>query len=143
MAARKAKPQDLQAQVHAIAVAADHKPLADALLDIVRRRTRNVHVHGPARSQTVPSGTSTAKPTVRRTMRSRRFGRTQLYEKQPGADMLLGRVRHGTYRKYMLRTILAHTDTAAAEAAHRASDEYSSQKLDFKWSADNGFIKFI
>lgn len=47
-----------------------------------------------------------------------------------------------TFRKYMLTTILKHKDTDSAKAAHAKSGKYPTHKLDFNWSAQQGYIKF-
>lgn len=51
--------------------------------------------------------------------------------------------RDGTFRRYMLTTILAHKDTAAANAAHAKSHQFASNKLDFNWSAAQGYIVWV
>jgi hypothetical protein len=48
-----------------------------------------------------------------------------------------------TFRKYMLTTILKAKSTAAAKAAHAKSGKYPTHKLDFNWSAQQGYIKFV
>jgi hypothetical protein len=47
-----------------------------------------------------------------------------------------------TFRRYMLSTIMKHTSTAAAKAAHAKSNKYPTHKLDFNWSAQQGYIVF-
>ena len=48
-----------------------------------------------------------------------------------------------TFRRYMLSTIMAHKTTDAAKAAHAKSGKYPTHKLDFNWSAQQGYIKFV
>jgi hypothetical protein len=48
-----------------------------------------------------------------------------------------------TFRKYMLTMILKHKSTGAAKAAHAKSGKYPTHKLDFNWSAQQGYIKFV
>lgn len=48
--------------------------------------------------------------------------------------------RDGTFRKYMISTIRAHTDTETAKAAHAKSGQYAKDKLNFNWAEQNGFI---
>jgi hypothetical protein len=50
--------------------------------------------------------------------------------------------RPGTWRNYMLATIRAHKSTAEANAAHAKSGKFSGNKLDFNWSAKQGYIAF-
>lgn len=45
-----------------------------------------------------------------------------------------------TFRRYMLSTIMAHKDTDSAKAAHAKSGKYPTHKLDFNWSAQQGYI---
>jgi hypothetical protein len=47
-----------------------------------------------------------------------------------------------TFRRYMLSTIMKHKDTDSAKAAHAKSSKYPTHKLDFNWSAQQGYIKF-
>jgi hypothetical protein len=47
-----------------------------------------------------------------------------------------------TFRRYMLSTIMKHKDTDSAKAAHAKSGKYPTHKLDFNWSAQQGYIKF-
>lgn len=48
-----------------------------------------------------------------------------------------------TFRKYMLTTIMSHKDTDSAKAAHAKSRKYPTHKLDFNWSAQQGYIVFV
>lgn len=48
----------------------------------------------------------------------------------------------GTFRTYMLSTIMAHKDTDSAKAAHAKSRQYPNHKLDFNWAAQQGYIAF-
>lgn len=48
----------------------------------------------------------------------------------------------GTFRTYMLSTIMAHKDTDSAKAAHAKSKQYPTHKLDFNWAAQQGYIAF-
>jgi hypothetical protein len=48
----------------------------------------------------------------------------------------------GTFRTYMLSTIMGHKDTESAKAAHAKSGKYPDHKLDFNWAAQQGYIKF-
>jgi hypothetical protein len=50
--------------------------------------------------------------------------------------------KDGTFRKYMLSTIMAHKSTADAKAAHAKSKKFPSHKLDFNWAAQQGYIAF-
>jgi hypothetical protein len=45
-----------------------------------------------------------------------------------------------TFRRYMLTTIMKHKDTDSAKAAHAASGQYPTHKLDFNWAAQQGYI---
>lgn len=53
-------------------------------------------------------------------------------------------LREGTWTETMVKTILAHTSTHAAQAAmDSARGEFKGRKLDFKWAADvRNYIKF-
>lgn len=53
-------------------------------------------------------------------------------------------VREGTWTDVMVKTIMAHKSTAAAQAAmDAAKGEYKGRKLDFKWASDvRGYITF-
>jgi len=51
--------------------------------------------------------------------------------------------RDGTFRRYMINTIRAHKTVGAAKAAHAKSGQYSKDKLNHNWAAQNGFIKFV
>lgn len=50
--------------------------------------------------------------------------------------------RPDTWRYYMLETIRAHKDTASAKAAHAKGKKFSSNKLDFTWADQKGYITF-
>jgi hypothetical protein len=47
-----------------------------------------------------------------------------------------------TFRRYMLATIMGSKDTDSAKAKHAKSGKYPTHKLDFNWSAQQGYIKF-
>jgi hypothetical protein len=47
-----------------------------------------------------------------------------------------------TFRRYMLSTIMKAKDTDSAKAAHAKSGKYPTHKLDFNWTAQQGYIKF-
>lgn len=49
----------------------------------------------------------------------------------------------GTFRTYMLTTIMTHKDTDSAKAAHAKSRQYPNHKLDFNWTAQQGYIAFV
>lgn len=53
-------------------------------------------------------------------------------------------MREGSWRLFMVETILAHKSTAAAQAACDKSNTFRGKKLDFSWSArsNGGFIAF-
>lgn len=70
----------------------------------------------------------------------RRLGRFRAYTPTTKPDVS----RYGTFRKYMISTIRAHTDTRAANNAHATCDNpaFAKNKLDFNWAADNGYITF-
>lgn len=48
----------------------------------------------------------------------------------------------GTFRHYLLSSILAHKDTASAKAAHAKGKHFRDRKLDFNWAASQGYITF-
>lgn len=51
--------------------------------------------------------------------------------------------RYGTFRHYMLTDIIkAHTSTAEALKAHKASGRYADQTINFSWAAKEGYIEF-
>jgi len=67
-----------------------------------------------------------------------RRGQTVRYERgplwhKPGK-------RGANWTNYMVATILAHTDTASAEQAHRESGQYADKRLDFNWMFKQLFI---
>lgn len=45
-----------------------------------------------------------------------------------------------TFRRYMLTTIMKHSSTASAKAAHAKSNKYPTHKLDFNWASQQGYI---
>jgi len=51
-------------------------------------------------------------------------------------------LREGSWTKFMVETILAHTTTDDAKAACKKSKEYGDKKLDFTWAAAKGYIAF-
>lgn len=118
--------------------AAPTEALAGALKALVLARLRR------ARAPTQPSARPTPPmhappmhaPTQRRS--ARRIGRVRFYTPTSMPDVS----RYGTFRKYMISTIRAHTDTRSANATHAQCDEpkFAKNKLDFNWAADNGFI---
>lgn len=50
--------------------------------------------------------------------------------------------RRSTWRIYMVRLVQEHDCTAAAETAHKASDLYNDEHLDWGWLERKGFIYF-
>lgn len=52
--------------------------------------------------------------------------------------------RYGTFRNYMLTTIiLAHDEVSAARAAHIRSGQHADQTINFAWAEKEGYIRFI
>lgn len=134
---RKAKTPTLEEAVAAIAVAAPLDDLADALGELVKRRLCKPQ---PQPMSMSPSAAHQAYRQQRAAQRAkpRRVGKLQRYT-------VTGKwndARFGTFRHYMIRTIIAHTDTRAADAAHATCDnpKFAKNKLDFRWAADNGYI---
>lgn len=67
---------------------------------------------------------------------SRKAGAARTYKATKKEDVS----RDGTFRKYMISTIRAYTDTETAKAAHAKSGQYAKDKLNFNWAEQNGFI---
>lgn len=118
-----------KAKLAKLAKSADVAALADALGALVTVTPRRVI---PQAAPYVPA----PRPAKRA---PRRTGRWQAYT-PTGLPVLS---RRGTFRTFMLQTILAHRDTASARRAHLLSGEYPTHKLDFRWAADNGYITLI
>jgi hypothetical protein len=66
-------------------------------------------------------------------------GAERSYSVIKGAE---NKARPDTWRYHMTAMIIGSTDTAAAKAKHAKSGKFPSNKLDFNWAANNGFIKF-
>lgn len=81
-----------------------------------------------------PAAPKAAKPKAE--PRGPRSTASQTYKPGPKVD----ESRPGTFRRYMLSTILAHRDTDSAKAAHAQSGQHQKDKLNFKWAHDNGYI---
>lgn len=73
---------------------------------------------------------SKAKAPARGTERTYKVGSTKIAAKPD------------TWRGHMLGTIVKHSDTAKAKAAHAKSGKFSANKLDFNWANAQGYIKF-
>lgn len=93
----------------------------------------------PATSGKAPA-TSGKVTVVKVAMKSGRVpsGADRAYKVGPTVDTS----RDGTWRNYMLATIRAHSSTSAANAAHAKSGKFSGNKLDFNWSAKQGYIVY-
>lgn len=87
----------------------------------------------PATKATAPKTTGKASATSKL---SRKGGAVRTYKATKKEDVS----RDGTFRKYMISTIRAHTDTDSAKAAHAKSGQYAKDKLNFNWAEQNGFI---
>lgn len=121
----------LAARVATIAKGIDRQPIVEAL----RQKTKRY----PLRRTEPPKPPKTIDIAPRKP----RTKAGRFYEKTPMADALLARVRRGTFRRYMLETILAHTDVREATSAHIRSGQHAKETLNFKWAEANGYIRFI
>lgn len=114
--------------------------LAEALGKLVKRRTakpRTVSVGKDGRPKPYVGQSPSASGSAPRA-KPRRIGKTRRYIKTNKLDMS----RVGTFRRYMISIIRAHTDTASANAYHATCDnpKFAKNKLDFNWAVDNGYI---
>jgi hypothetical protein len=127
---------DFAAEVRALAAKAKPKPLAEALGAILTAKPAPPRRVIPAEPTPTPTGGSW-KPATR-TRRSRRVPRFQRYTPTGKRND----ARFGTFRHYMIATILAHGDVNAASFAHGKCDnpKFAKNKLDFAWAATNGYI---
>lgn len=149
MARAKTKVPDLGALVAKAAKSAPTDSLASAVGALVKARLRKAERRKADRSfagqaggdrfgtpaAMDPSGFG-SKP--QRRAKPYRSGRVRAYT----PTNKWNDARRGTFRHYMLATIMAHSDTASAERAHRDSGAHVGKKLDFTWAANNGFINW-
>lgn len=91
----------------------------------------------PASAAPVKAGTSKSAPKAAKAAGAPRGGdRVYSATKKPVE------AREGTWRHYMLTMIRSAVSTSAANAAHAKSKQFSGNKLDFNWSAREGYIVF-
>jgi hypothetical protein len=135
-----AKQPTLAAHVAKAVASAPTGAIADALSALVLMRLRRT----PRPTQPTPSVTPAQRPAptpsgARRSPR-RTAGKLRYYDSTTQPDVS----RYGTFRRYMITTIRAHTDTRSANAAHALCDNpsFAKNKLDFNWAADNGYINW-
>lgn len=50
--------------------------------------------------------------------------------------------KEGSWRRHLLETVMAHSSTDAAKAAHAKSKKFPDNKLDFNFCANQGYIVF-
>lgn len=135
---RKAQPKDsFEARVITASKLADTTALATTLGQLVVAKARRA----VRRTTAIPMPTTPmpSAPSKRRG-KVRRLGKYQRYTATTKPDIS----RYGTFRKYVLTTIRAHTDTHSANQAHALCDNpaFAKNRLDFNWAADNGYITF-
>lgn len=132
------KPDGFAKHVLGVAVKAPAKDLAAALGALVAARLRARMARSVAWTPPTPAR-ATATPAQRRSGK-RRLGKFQRYV----ATGKLDTSRYGTFRRYMISTIRAHTNTRDANTAHATCDNpsFAKNRLDFNWAADNGYITF-
>jgi hypothetical protein len=146
-----AKPT-LQTHVAKAVGAAPVQEIMDGLKDLVLLRLRNRQrttqrtpsVTASPFASAYSGGPGTTAPAAfgskpRRS--ARRLGRIKFYEATSKLDVS----RSGTFRRYMISTIRAHSNTRDANRAHDACTEpkFAKNKLDFNWAADNGYIRWL
>jgi hypothetical protein len=141
----------LQTHIAKAVGAAPVQELMDGLKDLVLLRLRRpqrttqptpdpigaVNASVPWSESRVVTGSS--RP--RRASRPRRLGRIKFYEATSKLDVS----RSGTFRRYMISTIRAHTNTCDANRTHEecSNPQFAKNKLDFNWAADNGYIRWL
>lgn len=89
----------------------------------------------PREALRAPS-TYSMNPPTRRAAPVRR-GRSVAYVRGPAYHR---NGKRGSWTEYMVQTVLAHTDTSAAEAAHRSSGKFPEKSLDFSWMFKHQYI---
>lgn len=136
----KPKAKSFADKVMAHAKASSTEELAKALGDVTLKR---LHSKAVARLNRIVQRAPVPQrqETTQRRRSARRLGKYQRYEATSKVDIS----RHGTFRRYMISTIRAHTDTHSANEAHASCDNpsFAKNRLDFNWAADNGYINFI
>lgn len=130
---------DLAKAVRALAKKADIKALSVALEELLKA--------APPKPKAAPAfvpdtswkpAASDWKPATRTRRSSRRVPRFQSYSPTGKRND----ARFGTFRHYMIATILAHKTIGEAMFAHGKCDnpKFSKNKLDFNWAVTNGYI---
>jgi len=130
---------DLAKAVRALAKKADVKGLAVALGELLKASPAPPKpVRDPFRSPLPVPATDGGWKAATRTRRSRRAPRFQRYSPTGKRND----ARFGTFRHYMIATILAHTSISDAMFAHGKCDnpKFTKNKLDFHWAVSNGYI---
>jgi hypothetical protein len=130
---------DFAAEVRALAKKTKPKPLAEALGALLAAKPEQPRFTPRVIPTTpVPTPTGGSWKTATRTRRGRRVPRFQRYTPTGKRND----ARFGTFRHYMIATILAHGDVNAASFAHGKCDnpKFAKNKLDFAWAATNGYI---
>jgi len=140
------KQQPLQSHVSRCVATAPSEKIAAALKAFVLAKLRKpvrTTPASPAWPKPWDFGDVPAKPAPRaggQRRSPRRLGKVRFYTATAQPDVS----RYGTFRRYMITTIRAHTDTRSANAAHAQCDNpaFAKNKLDFNWAADNGYINW-
>lgn len=125
--------------------AAPRDDIEAALKALVAERLRK----SSQRTQRIPASTpqdpllffpQRAKPLSSKRRSPRKLGRIRFYTPTDKVDVS----RLGTWRHHMISVIRRHTNTRDAQLENTNHDnpKFASQRLDFNWAADNGFINW-
>ncbi len=133
----KAKPQGFAAAVEALGKAMPVDALGKALGALVNKRL--VKPVAPVPTPT-PIPTPTRRPVPTGTRRRAR----RIHFKAYSATGKRNDARPGTFRHYMINVIRGASNTSEAQRVHILCDnaKFAGNKLDFNWTADNGYITF-
>lgn len=118
----------------------DAEAVSATLKALVMKRLRNKRQR-PTQPVARPSAAQVAAnvPFGKQRRSARRLGKYQRYE----VIRRLNTSKRGTWTRYMVDIILAHTEVQAANETHAASGEYAGKRLDFNWAVAQGYIKLI